>query len=156
MKEFFTLLIAAIKESDSSLVVAVWGICGGILLAVVVSLIARTSSHRLVSAVMRAGAVDRASAKSLGELGLKKAPFVKLWSRDGSAVMKYLSKTTDENGVERLYLTEEKRIGAELRFSRERHPIVSFILAAVVLFAVAVAALYLIPDLVNAYSGIGG
>ena len=49
----------------------------------------------------------------------------------------------------RFYLPEEKRITAELRYSEEKHPVRSFVLAALGLLALAAFTIFVLPELLT-------
>ena len=149
----------------------------GILLGVLSALILRVHSHRIVKALTEHGAADRESAATLEQLGLKDNRFVRsLLKSDGalrrtvlcanesefrekkpSALTRFwrdkilkspLPPDTDFE-VARFYLPEEKRITAELRYSEEKHPVRSFVLAALGLLALAAFTIFVLPELLT-------
>lgn len=165
-----------ITYGGESLALIVGGICGGLLIGVLVSLISRVNSYRIIAALKSAGATDEGSAKTLAELGLSRKHILKRMLSGESPVKKLLGVAGDgayaaKRGkiasfwygkflkmevppkisfdYARFYLTEENRISAELRFKRERHPVMSFIFAFIVLVGAAVFAVYVIPELLQ-------
>ena len=58
--------------NGSSFLFIVWGICAGILLGVLLSLIYRVHAHKLVTALAEHEALDREHALTLDGLGLAK------------------------------------------------------------------------------------
>lgn len=149
MEKIVFLIYNAFNSSEKALVFVVWGIYIGVLVGLILSLVSRVYSHRLVSALIREKAVDPGSAKTLGSLGLGKAFILRPMMKKGAPLRKYIKS----NGRE-MYLPEEKRIGAEIRFSREKHPILTFILAAVAFFFIACLVIYFLPQLIGAYKNI--
>ena len=165
-----------ISYGGESLALIVGGICGGLLIGVLISLISRVNSYRIIAALKSGGAVDEGSAKTLAELGLSRKRILKRMLTGGSPVKKLIGVTGDgayaakrgkiasfwygkflkmdmptKISFERakFYLTEENRISAELRFKRERHPVMSFIFAFIVLAGAAGFAVYVIPELLQ-------
>lgn len=150
LKDFIANFNMAVTSSDTKLFIIVWGIYLGVMAAIVLSLISRVYSHRLVSALVREKAADPSSARSFESLGIKKSFIYSIIFRKSSPLRKYVKY----NGTE-MYLPEDKRIGAELRFSEEKHPIVTLVLSAIVFFVIACLALVFIPEMISAYSKIG-
>lgn len=150
MEEIIAFFNSAFNSSDTMILLIVWGIYIGLMAGIALSLVTRVYSHRLVGALLREKASDPSSARSFEQLGIKKNFIYKLIFRKDGPLRKYIKY----NGKE-MYLPEEKRIGAELRFSEERHPIMTFVFAAIVLFAVACFAAVYIPQLISAYAEIG-
>lgn len=166
-----------IDVNGSSLPLIIWGLYIGIMLGVLGSIIVRMYSNKIISALTKHGACDESSARTLAELGLKKQFFILKMLRDDSALRRSVTVTGEgaykakasgkladfwygkflrDDAPEKLdfdaakfYLPEEKRVGAELRFQLEGHPIRSFIIAAVGLFAVAVFANFAVPELLQ-------
>lgn len=149
----------------------------GILLGVLSALILRVHSHRIVKALTEHGAADRESAATLEQLGLKDNRFVRSLLKSDSALRRTvlcanesefrekkpsaltrfwrdkilkspLPPDTDFE-VARFYLPEEKRITAELRYSEEKHPVRSFVLAALGLLALAAFTIFVLPELLT-------
>ena len=168
--------------NSASFLFLVGGLYVGILLGVLFSLIVRVHSHKIVKALSEHGAADRESAATLAELGLEKNRVVRgLLKTDGSlrrvvacanetefpekkrsALSRFWhdrilrnppSPETDFSAA-RFYLPEEKRITAELRFSAEKHPVRSFILAAAGLFALALFTIFVLPELLTMFDNL--
>ncbi len=176
MRRFYTYEnFPDIDLKSVSYLVLICGIYAGILLGVLFAMIYRINSHRVVSALAERGAEDRESALTLAEIGLDKKRFVRgLLKTDGSlrgvvrcanesefperkvsAVRRFwrekilrspLPPRTDFS-IARFYIPEEKRISAELRFTPEKHPVRTFVLAAVGLLALAVFTVTVLPQL---------
>ena len=149
-KNFFANFNTAFTESDTMLFIVVWGLYIGIMIAIVLALISRTSSHRLVAALVRENASDPSSGKSFDALGIKKNFINKYIIRKNSPLRKYIKYNGEE-----MYLPEDKREAAQKRFSEEKSPVFTLIISAVVLFLIACFALTYIPQMISAYSNIG-
>ncbi|MBQ2547068.1 MAG: hypothetical protein II557_12325 [Clostridia bacterium] len=162
--------------NGSSFLFIIWGICAGILLGVLLSLIYRVHAHKLVTALAEHEALDREHALTLDGLGLAKNRVIRrMLGENGSMTSivacankdefppRKLSKLGDfwhykflrrdplppktDFSVARFYLPEEKRITAELRFPAEAHPVRNFLLAALGICAVAYFAVLVLPEL---------
>ena len=164
--------------NGSSFLFIVWGIAVGILLGVLLSLIYRVHAHKLVAALAEHGATDREHALTLADLGLGKNRVVRrMLGNGGSLSSTVLCANEDEfpprklsklgyfwhykflrgdplppktdYSIARFYLPEEKRVTAELRYSEEKHPVRSFILAALGLTALALFTIFVLPELLT-------
>ncbi|MCR5680931.1 MAG: hypothetical protein K6G29_00655 [Clostridiales bacterium] len=162
--------------NGSSFLFIVWGICAGILLGVLLSLIYRVYAHKLVAALAEHGACDRESAKTLAELGFPKNRVIRHMLGEGGSMTSIVSCANEDEfpprkisklrhfwhytflrgdplppktdfSVARFYLPEEKRITAEVRFPAEKHPVRNFLLAALGLSAVAFFIVLALPEL---------
>lgn len=164
MNEIISLLLDSLSAPDPMLTLLIWGLYAGALIGILISLITRRGTHKAVSAIMKANAVDRDSACTISQLGLDGSYFAKRALRPSSPVLKYVKAshpTAEEKGKNkydgvRFWLPEENRIGAEVRFREERRPVMTFILAAVILFAAAFLAIKFVPQFIEVYSSIGG
>lgn len=164
-----------IDVNSDMLPLIIWGIYIGIMLGVLGSLICRIYSSRLIQALVKNGAADEGSAKTLAELGLGKQFVVKYMLKNEQSSLRRSVICANEGELKpvsskfkvfwhekflreeiptkmdfasaKFYLPEEKRISAEIRYRVEGHPIRIFIIAAVVLFAVAIFASYAVPEL---------
>ena len=150
MKEFTEFFNTAFNSTDSMITLIVWGVYIGVMIGIALALVTRVHSHKLVGALIREKAGDPSTARSFEQLGIKKSLIYRIVFRKDGPVRKYVKF----NGRE-MYIPEDKRIGAELRFSEERHPIMTFVFAAIVFFAAAMFASAYIPQLLEAYSKIG-
>lgn len=166
-----------IDVNGDTLPIIIWGIYIGIMLGVLGSIVCRIYSSRLVQSLVKNGAMDENSAKTLAELGLGKQFVVKrMLKNEQSSLHRCVICANREDFIPisnkfkvfwyekflreeipakldfsraKFYLPEEKRISAELRYQVEGHPIRSFILAAVGLFAAAFFASYAVPELLQ-------
>ena len=162
----------------SSFQIIIWGIYIGILLGTLGSVLFRVYSSKIIKALVANGASDESSAKTLSELGLLKTPFVRMYLKDDSVIRRSVlvcgssHKKSSANKFKifwyesfirtdipkvidfenaKFYLPEENRAGAELRFKEEAHPVRSFILAAVIMLAAALFAIYALPELLSMF-----
>ena len=160
--------------SGSNFQIIIWGIYIGILLGTLGSIMFRVYTSKIIKALIKNSAFDESSAKTAAELGLGKKAFIHHYLKDDSAIRRYVlvtgesHKTVKTNAFNtfwyekflktelpqkmdfenaKFYLPEENKIGAELRFIEERHPVRSFIIAAIVMLAAAIFAIYALPEL---------
>ncbi len=149
--------------------IIVWGIWAGILIAVVLSIVCRSYTGGLIRRLKNARAVDRESAKTLRELGLS-ILLARLMLGESSSMFRYIRIANEEDATAvhtsklgkfwqklsghtldlrkaKLYLPEERRIEAEMRYVEEKHPVRSFVISAALLTAGAVFAAYALPEL---------
>lgn len=165
-----------INANDMSLPLIIWGICAGIVLGVIYALVCRTASGRLIKSLVRAGAADEASAKTLAELGLGKNFLTRSLLKEGSSMRRSVMMTADAFREEKpskwqifwyktflrdeipqkidfskakFYLPEENRIQAEVRYPVEAHPVFSGVLAVLLLIGVGVFATFALPELLQ-------
>ncbi len=165
-----------INANDLSLPLIIWGICVGIALGVVYALVCRTASGRLVRALVRSGASDDASAKTLAELGLSKNLLARSLLKEGSSMRRSVMMTEGSFKEEKaskwkifwyktflrdeipqkidfsrakFYLPEENRIQAEVRYPAEKHPVFSGVLAVILLIGTGVFATFALPELLQ-------
>lgn len=144
-----------IDVNSSSMLIIVVGIAIGLVIGVVSTVITKSTSGKIVHALLEAGAVDVSSAKTIAELGLAKVPFVKSSLKPGAAVFKAVASTAEPDTTKinwnetRFFLPEEKRISAETRFPKEHHPVMTGVFAVVLIAAVAFFAVFIIPELLT-------
>ena len=176
MKRFYTYEnLPDIDLGNISYLVLICGIYAGILLGVLFAMLFRIHSHKIVSALIEREAVDRDSAVTLEEMGLEKNRFVRrLLKTDGSlrgvvycanetefperkvsAVRRFWREKILKNplppktdfSIARFYIPEEKRVAAELRFTPEKHPVRTFLLAAAGIVFLAFFTIKILPEL---------
>ncbi|MGN1347142.1 MAG: hypothetical protein ACI4V1_10175 [Eubacteriales bacterium] len=166
-----------INVNDGSLEILLWSIYAGILLGVLGALLYRVYTGSFITAMVSAGALDEQNAVTLDSLKFRGKWYVKRQIASGSSLGRMLICTNADTfppkkcgtlrrlwhekflGTEvptpvpfdtaKFYLPEERRVSAELRFTTERHPVRTFLLAAVILFLVVLAATYVIPELLQ-------
>ena len=150
MNEFFEKIFdISLDGGKPSLPLIVWAVYAGVMIAIALSLVSRVYSYKLVYALMAAKAETSDTAKSFAGLSLRKCLIYKLIFRPGTPLSKYIK--TSENGM---YLPEEKRIGASIRFSREKHPVMTFVFALVAFFAVGCFVIIFLPQILDAYNSV--
>ncbi|MBE6617677.1 MAG: hypothetical protein E7627_07055 [Ruminococcaceae bacterium] len=166
------------------LYIVVIGLCVGLMIGVVVSYFTRINSHRAVKALIFDGCLSPDTAKTVGELNTRKKQQVKRIIKNGRHLdkviicaniddfpkesLKGFGKFWKKNilGKEpavkldfdraRFYIPEEKKIHAEVRYSNEGMSPAALVITLIVLAGVAVAALYLIPDLITMAENVFG
>lgn len=168
-----------ININDGSLEVLLWSVYAGIIVGVGSSLLYRVYTHSFVDAVIKAGALDEDHAVTLGSLDFRGKWYIKRQLRAGSAgslsrMFVFTNADTfpkkkctrlgrfwrekflgDEIPPEipfdtaKLYLPEERRVAAELRFTEEKAPLRTFLLSAVLLAVVIAAATVAVPELMT-------
>ena len=167
-----------IDLSGGSMQVIIWGICLGVIFGLFMSLICRVGASSLIRALIKAGACDESSAKTIDELSPKNKRIVKylLAKSDSSIRRVVLCSNADEFPAEKagglkkfyyekflndevpqktpfsvakFYLPEENRIGAELRYPVDKRPVSTFILGSIGLIIAAVFASFAIPELLT-------
>lgn len=154
-----------------------YAICVGIFIGVVASAVCRSYSGNIVSALIKAGADGKNSAKTLADLGFGKSALMRFMLREGTSLRKTLSVANEDEfppenisrfrhiwyekflrdavprktpfGIAKFYLPEENRINAELRYPRERHPLIIVVFSLAVLAAAAAVIYFLLPELLT-------
>lgn len=94
MNEIISLLLDSLSAPDPMLTLLIWGLYAGALIGILISLITRRGTHKAVSAIMKANAVDRDSACTISQLGLDGSYFAKRALRPSSPVLKYVKHLT--------------------------------------------------------------
>ncbi len=148
----------------------IWGIWAGVLIGVIASLIYRSFTGGLIRRLKDAQASDRDSAKTLSELGEKHLWLATTILGENSSIFRYVKVANREDAavssksalgklwnriagrhldwkLAKLYLPEDERITAESRYGYEKHPVRSFVIAAVLLTAGAFFVSYALPEL---------
>lgn len=157
-----------IDVNSSALPFLIWAICIGIAIGVLLSMICRVYSHRIVKAAVDSGADSEKNARTITEMGLGNKWIIRRMLRTDSGLRRILccvneaefpepkkTKFFGERTVKtpfdtaRFYLPEEKRITAELRFPEEAHPVRNCILAAAALVLVGFLLMTVIPELLT-------
>lgn len=163
-----------IDVNGDSFPILVWSVAAGVLVAIVVALVIRSFTGELVYRLKYAQAVDEGNAKTLDDLGF--TGFLRLvapiFLKDSSSILRYVQiANRSEVMIERrgigkfwqkhisgrsfriseaeFYLSEVHRITAETRYSREEHPIRSFVISTVLLIAGAVFFSFALPELLQ-------
>ncbi len=150
--------------------IIVCGIWAGLLVGVIISLVCRSFTGGLIHRLKNAQASDRDSAKTLSELNTKHLWLASVMLGENSSMFRYVKVANREDAAvssksalgklwnkiagrhldwrqAKLYLPEDERIAAESRYVYEKHPVRSFVIAAVLLTAGAVFTAYALPEL---------
>lgn len=125
---------------------------------------------RVVRALISAGANDPESAKTLDELGMSRNFFVKRALSGGGALRKLVNEADDrvialpdgstyferdkklDVRTARFYISEEKRVRAEIRYAKKGSDVIILILSIVVYFGVAWGIVVLLPYMFDLFS----
>ena len=163
--------------NNGSLELLLWSVYAGIVLGVGSSLLYRVYTHSFVNAVIQSGALDEDHAVTLDSLNFRGKWYIKRQLNSGNSLSRMFVFTNADTfpkkkcgklarfwrekflGDEiptvipfetaKFYLPEERRITAELRFTEEKAPLRTFIIAAAVLGVAIAAALVAVPELLQ-------
>lgn len=161
-KTYYNFEHLGLTLTGTGWMVAVAAIAVGIIVAVAAALVIRVWHYRIVKAFVDHGADDIPTAKTLGEVGLGNRWLIRRMTRPGTPLGKTLACANEEELAElpkkakvraesaRLYLPAEKKDAAELRFTKEKHPIATFVITLVLVAAAAVFVIKFIPNILGA------
>ena len=163
--------------NNGSLELLLWSVYAGIVLGVGSSLLYRVYTHSFVNAVIQSGALDEDHAVTLDSLNFRGKWYIKRQLNSGNSLSRMFVFTNADTfpkkkcgklarfwrekflGDEiptvipfetaKFYLPEERRITAELRFTEEKAPLRTFIIAAAVLGVAIAAAIVAVPELLQ-------
>ena len=163
--------------NNGSLELLLWSVYAGIVLGVGSSLLYRVYTHSFVNAVIQSGALDEDHAVTLDNLNFRGKWYIKRQLNSGNSLSRMFVFTNADTfpkkkcsklarfwrekflGDEiptvipfetaKFYLPEERRITAELRFTEEKAPLRTFIIAAAVLGVAIAAAIVAVPELLQ-------
>ena len=167
-----------IDIESGSLNIIIWGICLGIAIGLFLQLICRTGAGSFISSLIKSGAADEASAKTVDEISPQYKWLVKFLlanpksslhktvlcaNRDDYANKKicglkkfYYEKFLKDSVPVKLtlktakfYLPEEKRIGAEVKYPTEKNPVLTFVIGLIILIGVALFLSFAVPELLT-------
>lgn len=158
-KTYYNFEHLGLTLTGTGWMVAVAAIAVGIIVAVAAALVIRVWHYRIVKAFVDHGADDIPTAKTLGEVGLGNKWLIRRMTRPGTPLGKTLACANEEElpkkgkerfAAARLYLPAEKKDAAELRFTKEKHPIATFVITLVLVAAAAVFVIKFIPEILGA------
>ncbi len=152
--------------SADSMAVIIWGICAGIIVGILCSVIHKHFTHAFIKALVKSGCVNEETARTLDELhvggkwylqSMLDAPhkamrrYVVCANEEDAAVKKKNSEgiTIISARKARFYLPEENRIKAQTRFSEVRKPIFSVLIPSVLIVLASIFTLYAAPELIQ-------
>lgn len=164
--------------SASSLEVVIWGICAGIIIGTLCSIIYKVYTHSLFKQIIQNEIYSEAKACTLGSMKVKGKWYLRMALRTSDKPLRRFLVCANEDelaipapgrlkkfwytkvlGTEvpvslpmdkaRFYMPEENRVKAELRFTEVRNPAGSFIFTVVLLVAVSFFAIYAVPELLQ-------
>ena len=131
----------------------IWGIGIGIVLLSLYSFYQRRVLGGVLRLLIRENAISEETAKTAAELGLS-GKRVLLFAVKHDATLKKMIKTV-EGEEERLYLPEEQKYRAEVRFE-EKGGAVSLIVTAVLTFGACLLLVKLLPAVLGLFDNLIG
>lgn len=140
-----------LTENINSIMIVVYCILGGMIVAFVASLLSRRIYGRLVDAIIKADADSAESAKTLDELGVKCNAFLRRKLSGTNVFTSLVSSDNDKVTVEkrRFYIAPEHQIKAQGLYGIQKLSPVT-IVGAVVLFAIILVFFqYIVPRFFN-------
>ena len=158
----FTLDAAA----RSTLRNVILAFCIGILLASLYTLYQKLVPGGIVRAILKAQAHTPEAAKTLAELGLDKNPLYGFELRHNAMLNKTVARATaqdkdapeaerdEDDAKERLYIPEELKYRAELRFDKKGNGVAGLVLTAVLTVALAILLIKLMPAVLSMVDGL--
>lgn len=158
MSKIYTFDNFNLDVNSSSFIIIVVGVAVGLLFGIISSVICKSVSGKVVKSLRRLSASDEGSAVTVHDMGLDKNLFLRFVLKPNSALYKAIScvpcftsakETRIDYEKSRFFLPEEKRISAETRFAPEPHPIMTIVLACVLVTAAAFFAIFVIPELLT-------
>ena len=135
-------------EADARLtLIVILGICGGCVLAALLSLYQSYLPGGFVRALLRCGAHTEETAKTAAELGFEKSFFIRLELRRGTMLKKLVTVTEgkSEGAPPRYYIPEALKYRAEVRYEKKGNGPVQLLLTVLLLFFLAWLCTKLIP-----------
>ena len=133
-------------EADASLtLIVILGICGGCLLAALLSLYQSYLPGGFVRALLRCGAHTAETAKTAAELGYENSPFIRFELRRGTVLKKLVTVLPGEGTPPRYYIPEALKYRAEVRYEKKGNGPVQLLLTVLLLFFLAWLCTKLIP-----------
>lgn len=146
----------------------IWSVYIGFMLAMLLYYYQKKVVGGFVRDVVRKGALSSENAMTLAELGYQRKFLIRRELSKHGALRKMVWEVDDnyrtgEDGIlysareksldlnlGRFYISEERRIQAELRYDNKGSDIFALIISAVVFFALAVLACIWLPDVLGA------
>lgn len=156
----------------------IWGLWGGLVLGLLISYYHKSYLGEVVRRLLKKEAHSPESAKTLEELGVKNTFALRHALKEGATLRRHVEvanpgecltpravkkrsrfaklflsekqKYDCDFDKMKLYIPEEKRISADLRYAEKRHMSPAWLIFFIVLFAaLAVGAMIVIPDLLR-------
>lgn len=141
-----------LPEGGTTMTLLIWVLYAGLVIGSVLAAFDRSYCAGFVAALRDTGADAAERAISLDELKIRGKWYLRCALKPGKALRKMVAAAGDGSGSVRetgFYLPEETRAMAELRYENGKAPIRTLILGLVLLTAAAVAAQYVLPELLT-------
>lgn len=138
-----------------SLEMIVWSLCVGLCLGAVMSYINNRVIGGYARYLLKNGICDAEHAQTLTEAGYGKNPFLRSALRDGKPLRRLVRFAGAEEGdkvdpkATRIYIPEEMRITAELRYEERGNSLPNLILSVLLLIALALVVLVVMPEMLQ-------
>lgn len=150
-----------IPSGFDSLEVLVWGVYIGVMLGVVAATVDKIFCHRMVKALLEKGAQTPEAALPLNALDICGKWYLRRALREGKPLRKVLAIPETAAGTVKaaeipFYLPEEKRYQAENRFNPGHRPVMTMILAGVLLLVTVFFILFIVPELLTMLDNLVG
>ena len=126
-----------------TLILIVYCLCGGILLAFVWSIITKAIYGKLIDELIKNECEDLLSAKTFEELGIKKNFLIENALKKNHTLDRLLCEDNS-----RYYLPKENKLKAQCLYGRERISVVSIIVTFLLFIAIVLVCNYIIPNII--------
>ena len=140
-----------IADNIDSVIVIVYCVLIGIVIAFIFSLLTRTVYGKFIDALVRENASSEASAKALSELGIKNN-FMLLFALEHKTTLSSLiscDNAKDNKENRRYYLKPENQIKAQGIYGRDKMTPISVGVAVLLIVVIAIFLHYAIPKIFN-------
>lgn len=143
-------LIAFFTGESSAIASVVWPLMLGAFLALIIAHFNKRTVGILVKRLLKEEASSPDSAKSLSELGLNKKRYLNYALRPSSTLRSMVFFTEkDENGVEKLYIPDDKAYRAESQYKPDGSSLLTVFVTFFVFIAVGLLLVTFVPDIVG-------
>ena len=138
-----------------SLEMIVWSLCVGLCLGAVMSYLNNRVIGGYARYLLKNGICDAERAQTLTEAGYGKNLFLRSALRDGKPLRRLVRFVGEEDTVKvdpkatKIYIPEEYRITAELRYEERGNSLPNLILSVLLLIALALVVLFVMPELLQ-------
>ena len=141
-----------LPEGGTTMTLLIWIVYAGLLIGSILATFDKYYCSGFVRALRDTGADAAEKAVSLDKLEIRGKWYLKGALKPGKALRKMVAVAGEEGRSVRetgFYLPEEKRAPAQLRYENGKTPIRTLILAAVLLTVAAIAAQFVLPELLT-------
>ena len=132
---------------------AVFAVCLGVMLACLFAYYQRAVPGGFARALLKNGALSPETAKTRGEVGFGKTPFLKRELKSGSFLRRVVRAVEEEGQEPRYYIDESDRIAAEVRYDKRGFTLPALLLAWLLTAALALLLIRLTPALLSLADG---